>query len=395
MTMLAAVFLVTGAVNLQLPLYGAMAQAGGFGASQMSLLLQGYVAALILTLTTAGGVADRFGSRRPVLISLGCALIATLGVMLSPGLAMLGVARWFQGAGVALVMGSATAALAERWGPPSAARWVGAASTLGFGAGALATTASLASTPGALTAELLWSGGLIAVGAALFRMTGPSGDPQISVLRLPSMPPGTRVANTSLLAAWAVSGVVVAVLPGVLHGSGHGAWAGVMLFLMLAGGLVGQIPARRMSSRRSLQLGLIILALGTAAMSFGVASDRIGLIAGGALLLGMATHGWIYVGALVRAGECAPRSAAAVSGTLLAAYIGFGGPAIAVGLAVDRLGSATAFTGFAASVAIVSALLLALERPSARAQAQGLEKGPVMTGDHQAPAPQPQRLGEG
>jgi hypothetical protein len=53
-----AVFLVTGAVNLQLPHYGLYAADAGFGSGAMALLLQGYTAALIGCLIAIGGISD-------------------------------------------------------------------------------------------------------------------------------------------------------------------------------------------------------------------------------------------------------------------------------------------------------------------------------------------------
>ena len=139
-----AVFLVTGAANLQLPHYGLYAADAGLGSGAMALLLQGYSAALIGCLLAIGGISDALGRRQVLTASVVCCLVATAVVMLDPGALTLGIARWFQGLGVGLCMGSSVAWLSVLGDPKRAARIVGLASTAGFAGGPLLTGLVLA-----------------------------------------------------------------------------------------------------------------------------------------------------------------------------------------------------------------------------------------------------------
>lgn len=139
-----ALFLITGSVNLQVPLYPAYAATAGYGTGLTSVVFAAYVAGLLPVLIGLGGLSDRVG-RRPVLLAgLACAASATAIVWVWPTMQALLAARLLQGVGVGLGLGAGAAYLAEligeTMGSARAATVTAATTSLGFGSGALATS---------------------------------------------------------------------------------------------------------------------------------------------------------------------------------------------------------------------------------------------------------------
>src|SRR5207302_641004 len=104
-----------------------------------------YAAGLLLMLVFFGGVADRLGSKRALLLGLSCALAAHSVIIAEPTIQGLLRTRVLQGASVALSLAAGTAYLVELGtNPRRAARFSSAAVTLGLGSGGPLTSAFLA-----------------------------------------------------------------------------------------------------------------------------------------------------------------------------------------------------------------------------------------------------------
>ncbi|QKQ74006.1 hypothetical protein [Nostoc sp. TCL240-02] len=73
-----AIFLITHAPSLQVPLYNTYAQIGGFGSGISAVAFSTYVAGLLPTLILLGGISDRIGRKTTILASLLSASLATL-----------------------------------------------------------------------------------------------------------------------------------------------------------------------------------------------------------------------------------------------------------------------------------------------------------------------------
>jgi len=348
-------FLVTGAVNLELPMYARYAEDAGLSAGGLSLSLAGYVGGLLPVLILLGGVSDRVGRRPTILAALACSGVATAFVIAFPGLSGLAAARWFQGFGVALGMGAATAWLGELLGPNGparAARITGWTTTTGFGAGAVLTAGVLRLGP----ADVPWSYplwlALIAVAAlAVSRVEEPAPPSAANpILRLPAFPLGSGASAISIGLGWTVAGIVVAVLPGTLRSIGGDLWSGPTLMLLLAAGALAQLHARTLPGAVALRVGAVLLPVGTGLIALGVATHSVAIVIAGALVAGTSTHGYGYLGGLTWVSELPGSRARAISGYFLVAYLGFGAPAVAMGFAVDALGAAWAYAGLASVI---------------------------------------------
>jgi MFS family permease len=106
-----AIFLITHAANLQIPLYGTYAKIAGFGSGISAIAFSTYVAGLLPTLILLGGASDRIRRKTIILASLLLACIATFLMIAQPTIYTLLVTRVLQGMGVGLITGTGTAYL--------------------------------------------------------------------------------------------------------------------------------------------------------------------------------------------------------------------------------------------------------------------------------------------
>ncbi|GEM_PF-188285 len=357
-----SLFLVTGAVNLEMPLYRTYAALAGYGNGMTTVVFATYVAGLLPTLLFFGGISERIGRKGAILGGLAAALSATVLMLIHPGMQLLFFSRILQGIGVGLSMGAGSAYLAESLdgGQASkrAAGYVTVATSLGFGGGALFTGTVLL-----LGATLMPVSYWIAASATLVCMAmllaargiQPAGG---SLLRLPFFPPGTLGINLSITLAWAVTGVIISLLPAQLAKHGVSAWAGHALFLVNGTGACIQPFARKLTSRKSLRIGFLVLPVGFFCLLWGAWAGKIGLVLAGASLAGSACYGFTYLGGLSEVSRIGgDQRARAVSGYFIFAYLGFGLPSVLLGFLADRFGLMPTLVGFGALVSLLCAML--------------------------------------
>jgi len=362
----AALFLITAAVNLEVPLYGVYAAGAGFGAGLTAVVFAAYIAALVPTLIVLGGISDRVGRKPTLLVGLGCAILATALMIFAPSVTALFLARVLQGIGVGLSIGAGTAFLAELLGGMESASLAAVTTSLGFGSGALLTSAGLATVPTVppisyVVVAALALGCFVAVSALRVRGRATATG---ALLRLPYFPAGVWGYGVAIAVAWAVTGLVIAVVPGQLARYGLGVWSGPTLFLVNGTGALMQPFARRLAPGAALRVGFVLLPLGYGLLVFGAWRGALPGILAGAMLAGAACYGFTYLGGLsaVSVAGGAER-ARAVSGYFLCAYLGLGLPSIAVGCLADRVGIVTALVGFGVILCVADVALAAWLRP--------------------------------
>lgn len=354
---LLCLLLVTGAVNLQVPLYHHYAEISHSSHAISALAFAAYVAGLVPVLLGFAGASDRFGRKSILLIALLCSFSATLLMTFYPSMGYLFAARVLQGVGVGLAMGTVTAYLSEQ--RPNTEKSVSAhvalASSLGFGGGALATTGSMLVS--ATDVPMSFWGALLALFVAmagLFYAPPSLRNSGAAMTRLPKFIKGNFAAYAGICAAWSVSGLVIALLPAQLATHGLAAWTGPALFLVNIIGIAFQPMARRFSSRTNMAIGTLLVPLGYLIMMLGAQIGSIEYLLLGSSVAGAACYGFTYLGGLTyiveRAGEDKAR---AVSGYFLAAYFGFAIPNILVGFLADSVGITDAMQVFGLFIALV------------------------------------------
>ncbi|RVT96900.1 MFS transporter [Rhodovarius crocodyli] len=353
--------------TLPLPLY--VEYAGDAGKGALAAAFACYAGVLILTAPLLGPLPDRIGRRRCMVLGLLACAVSSLLLAIWPGLGSLALARVFQGLGMGCVANAAgawAAELLERQGtaPEDASRQgaaVVAAGTSGsFGLGSVLTLLALMAWPAmrppvTLPLHLLLFVLCIALALALPETRrGPPGP----ALRWPAFPRGTLASSLGMVPAWGLTGVAITTIPAALAAAGQpraGAWA---VSLMILTGLLAQGRTRRLPPGRALRLGMPLLVLGGGVMFWGAQGGGLLPLMLGAVIIGLAAHGLVYLGGLAAATIAAPDDRPrATAGFFLIAHVGFSAVPLLVGIGADLLGTGTALALMWAGVLISTAVL--------------------------------------
>jgi predicted MFS family arabinose efflux permease len=363
LTVATAIFLITHAANLQIPLYGTYAKIAGFGSEISAIAFSTYVAGLLPTLILLGGASDRIGRKRVILASLLFACVATFLMIAQSTIYMLFVTRVLQGIGVGLITGTGTAYLSALM-PQNAkkvAAYVGLTTSLGFSSGALFTNIVL-SYSNSLVPFSYWVVFVLILGCIGLAIGIPEQPTNSgSLIRLPSFPPGAIWSGLAIALAWSLAGIVGVILPIQLAQYGLPNWSGPMLFIIVIAGVLFQPVARRMEARRSLQIGAVLLILGYLTFTCGAWLGNLGLVLAGVAIAGTACYGFTYLGGLAEVVRLGGAQAARVtSGYFVCAYFGYGVPVILIGFFSERFGIVNTLAGFGAILLMSNALLIAV-----------------------------------
>ncbi len=367
-----AVCAVGLATTIPLPLYGMLAARGGYGAGALALAFACYAATLIITAPLLGPLPDRIGRKPCVLLGVALAAVSTLILSLFPSIPALAVARMAQGLGMGCVTGAAAAWAAElAGGGPSGGRraaTVIAAATIGsFGVGGILTLGAIVAWPGQLppvtfAAHLGFAALLLALVA---RLPETLAAPQPGWFRQPKFPRGTLATTCAILPGWGVTGVVLTSVQSTLAAQGQPLTGPLAACGMMLVGVLAQRALHRVTPRRAVRLGLLVLTVGAALTFWGTAGGGVWPLLAGGLVVGVGTYGFIYLGGLAAVAEAASGEdrARAVAGYFVVAHLGFSAVPLVVGLAVDGLGAAAALAGaWVVLVAVATLLWVATAR---------------------------------
>ena len=373
-----AVAAVGLATTIPLPLYGAYAARGGYGAGALALAFACYAATLIVTAPVLGPLPDRIGRRPAVLLGVALAMLSTLALSLAPGIPALAAARVAQGLGMGCITGAAAAWAAELAGGGTAAEGgrraaaVIAAATIGsFGAGGVLTLAALAAWPGVeppatFPAHLAFAA-LVLLAAARLPETlpAPRGEGGAGWVRRPAFPRGTLAATLAILPGWGTTGTILTSVQAALAAQGLPLAGPLAACAMMLVGAVAQRLAGGVEARRAVRIGLGVLTAGAGLALWGATAGRPWPLLGGAVTVGVGVYAFIYLGGLKAVAEAArpEERARAVAGYFVVAHLGFIAVPLAVGLAVDAFGAAAALGGTWVAVALSAAALTVALRP--------------------------------
>ncbi|QJQ94873.1 MULTISPECIES: MFS transporter [Halomonadaceae] len=357
---------ITTAVNLQAPLYDALAARDGVGVGATSVAFACYVAGIVPVLLGLNGVAERVGRKPLIIAALLLAVCATALTLIAPGLATLGIARFMMGIGTALTSAAAPAYMLTFFKGEDKrvpAYWVTASTALGFGLGAAVTSLFVLHTP-SLTPPSLWLYLGAAILALLLMLTLQDDLPRKAstpMLRWPTYPPGAFGYGLAILLAWATVGLVIAILPSALARHGLSGWAGFATFGICSCGVLFQPWARQLAPRLATQVGLVILPLAYGVIAWGSLQGYLLAVLLGTLGASSACYGFVYLGGLSGILEASgEHPSRATAGYFLMAYLGFGLPVIVTGILVDALGHGVALTLFGLTLLAGAGITLGL-----------------------------------
>ncbi|WAC71206.1 MFS transporter [Roseateles sp. SL47] len=348
-----ALCVMTTGVNLQAPLYATYAQADGVGVMATTIAFSFYVAGVLPVLLGLGGLSDRIGRRRVMLLALVFSALGTLLMMAFPHVTTLALARFILGTGTALMSATATAYMLELFGHARASRaanWVTASTSIGFGLGPVLTSLCLMMRETVAPPSFwLHLAGVAASAVLVWQLpeTAPRQGPKAPMLRLPYFTSDGLWFGAAILLCWATTGLVISILPSVLAPHGLSRYSGLATMLAISCGLLFQPTARRQPPRQAVRIGLLVLVPAYALLAWGAWSGMLVAVLLGALAASSACYGFVYLGGLAGTAEAAGAEKTRASAAyFLMAYVGFSVPVIFTGLVADRYGTATALLAF-------------------------------------------------
>lgn len=361
-----ALCVITSAVNLQAPLYDALAARDGLGVGATTIAFACYVLGILPVLLGLNGLADRVG-RKPLIISaLLLSFLATAITLIVPSLVALGFARFLLGVSMGLTSAVAPAYMQMVLGGQDSrisTNYVTASTALGFGLGAAVTSLFVFYTP-SVSPPSLWLYLVAAMLALLVVLSLKDSAPspvKSPMLRLPSYPQGALPYGLAILLAWAMVGLVIAILPSALQPHGLTAWSGFATFGICSCGVLFQPWARKLTPYRATLLGLTILLPAYGLIAWGATQGYLAAVLLGTIAASSACYGFIYLGGLSGVLAIAGTSSTQASaGFFLMAYLGFSIPVIATGVLIDALGHTPALMlfGLALLVGVIATLSL-------------------------------------
>jgi len=363
-----AVAAVGLATTIPLPLYGAYAAAGGYGAGALAFAFACYAITLIVTAPLLGPLPDRIGRKPCVLIGVALAAVSTLALSLAPGIPALGLARMAQGIGMGCVTGAAAAWAAELAGGGEAGARRGAGvialATIGsFGVGGVLTLGAILAWPGGsppvtFPAHLAFCALLMLLVARLPEtLTAPD---TRGWLRRPAFPRGTWPTTLAIIPGWGTTGTVLTSVQRTLAEAGLPIAGPAAACVMMLVGVLAQQAVRGVAPRRAVPIGLAVLVAGAGLTLFGTATAALWPLLAGGVLVGIGTYAFIYPGGLAAVAVAASGEdrARAVAGYFVIAHLGFSAVPLAVGLAVDGVGAAQALGGMWVALVLAAVALM-------------------------------------
>ena len=362
---ISALFLVTCAVNLQAPLYNKYAELSGYGYGLITVAFAAYVVGVLPTLVLFGGISDRIGRKTSILLALVLAILATSLMIILPKIQTLFVARILQGISFGLCAGAASAYLTQSMGNPArAAGYVAAATSVGFGMGALFTSGTLL-TGQSLVPPSYWILVIITISCSVMFLGIIPEQKRLhnTILILAKIPKGTLLIGLTITTAWTVSGLTTAILPSQLAQQGLASWSGLAIFLVMGIGAIAQPIACKMDPLRSIKMGFVLIPSGYLLMLVGSWLGNIVIVLAGTSLAGLACYGFTYLGGLAQfSRDGGLDNARAISGYYLFSYVGFSVPIILLGFVSDVVGILVALTYFGIGIVIANVILFVLLR---------------------------------
>jgi len=336
-----------------------------------------YAFGVIAGLLIFGNLSDEIG-RKPVLL-LGVLLSALSAVLFvfADSLAPIYAARVISGLSAGIFTGTATATLVDL-APGDRRRLASLVAVVvnlgGLGLGTLLAglLADYCTSP--LRLPFIVDLGLLAPALIGLLLTPETVERERFRLRLQRLSVPAEVRSvfirgaTAGFGSFAVAGLFSSVAPsflGQVLGRTSHALAGLIVFILFAGSIVGQLVVTRLSDRRALVSGCLLMVAGTGLVALALGIESLATLTAGATVVGLG-QGFVIGAGLAAINQRAPveRRGETASSFFVVMYVGLSLPVIGVGVAANSFGLRAAGIAFSAAVAV---LLLAVLASLARA----------------------------
>ncbi|MDQ3834323.1 MAG: MFS transporter [Actinomycetota bacterium] len=363
--------------TLPTPLYPLYQARMGFSEAIVTVIFAAYAVGVIAALVLVGSWSDQVG-RRPMLLA-GLALSAASAVTFLVGGSLLSlpallIGRVVSGLSAGIFTGTASVAVVEL-APPERRGWATLIATaanmggLGLGpvvAGVLAQYVALPLLVPFITHLVLLA--VATVGVVLAPETVEVAHParlRPQRLQVPAEVRGVFVpAAIAGFAGFMVLGLFTAVAPAFLAqvlGLSNHVLTGLVVFALFAASTAGQLALERVPQQRALPIGCLILIVGVGLVGTGIGTASLIVLLTGAVVAGLGQGLGFRAGlASVTAQSPSDRRGEVTSSLFTLLYVAISIPVIGVGVAAQGFGLVPATLAFAAIVATLSGVALAI-----------------------------------
>jgi MFS family permease len=358
-------------LNLLTPLYGIYRQKFDFSALTLTLIFATYIVTIIPAMLIFGPLADAFGRRRILLISVLAAAGAAVLLLAASGTPWLFAARIVQGIAQGALSGAASAALIELGSDiKKTALVIGTTVTGGIALGPILSGLLAQYAPAPLTlCFLLYLVLLVPALLGTLLMTEPllPADRRAFHPHRPSLPTNGKQAfliSTAIASfGFAASALFLSVIPSFLVSLLHTSNIALLIApvgLFLGASPLVQLLLHNLSARRAAVIGLVLEMIGLLGTLYTTAIGSLPWLLVAAVV-GGGGSGLAYLGSLSLINQLVPKEQRGdVFGTYYALnYLSLGATSLAVGLLTAPLGLTSAVRWVSAAV-VVLCLLTAL-----------------------------------
>jgi MFS family permease len=379
----AAIAIVVLGANTPIPLFTVYQAQWHFSTGLLTIVYAVYTAGVVAAVFGIGPLSDTVGRKRvliPALVTMAAGLCAC---MLAPNVTVLIIGRILQGVAIGAGTTTAVAALGEFHPDGEAHAQVAlvatAATVVGLAGGPLVAGLLAQFGPWPTVLPYVVSLALLAVvlaGIWLMPETVAVNGPMRLQPRSILIPAEIRrpffLATYVEMTAYAVAGTFAGLggsfTRDLLHIESHAA-AGLLVALLFFASTAAQVLLRSLSLKRSMLVGLALLAAGLLALLGALVSGSAIVFFSATVILGFG-HGLAYVGSQELTDRIAPpaRRAEVLSGFALGLYLGATLPSLLVGLgaaAIGFYGATFAFVCAVFALAVAGIAWLSLTREKA------------------------------
>jgi predicted MFS family arabinose efflux permease len=364
----AALAILLAGTFMPTPLYELYRRVWGLTPAEISLVFAVYAGSLIPALLFLGGVSDRIGRRRTLLLASALMAFAALVLAFATGLWWLVAARLVQGVAMGIGIGTATVAIRE-WMDESMRPRAGVVSSVavaaGSGLGALlgGVLGQYGPLPLALP-YVVYIGLLACVAVAIATVPSCAHLQPTAHTAIPSIPAAIRrpflVASGQSLLTWSAFALFFSLVPSFLATTLglHNLIVGALVVVgVQLGAVSASVAGRTLSPRTAIVAGLLTVGAGVWLLILAVPLHAVALVAVSTLAVG-AGGGLSYLAGLNIVGTVAPpdHRAELMSAFFVACYVGFSVPALAVGVAANWFGL---YASLVAAAIVLGVLALA------------------------------------
>jgi MFS family permease len=376
--LIAYAFLVTMiGTTLPTPLYPLYEQRYSFGELMVTVIFAVYAFGVIAGLLAFGNLSDEIGRKPVLLIGLAFSAASAFLFVFAESLVPIFAGRIASGFSAGVFTGTATAMLVDLApeGRRRLASFVAVIVNLGgLGLGTLLSGLLADYCRSPLRLPFIVDLGLLVPALLGLLMTPETVQRTAFRLRLQRLKVPAEVRDVFIRGAaagfgsFAVAGVFSSVAPvflGQILGRTSHALAGGIVFGLFSASIVGQLLVSRLSDRRALVSGCVLLVGGVGLLALALGIESLAALIAAAALVGLG-QGLVIGAGLAAINQRAPvehRSETA-SSFFVVMYVGLSVPVIGVGVAANIFSLRTAGIAFSAAVALlVLAVLASLARP--------------------------------